>query len=29
MALALCTAGIVVFGVVSCVYQWIANAAGV
>ena len=28
-ALALCTAGIAVFGVVSCVYQWIASAAGV
>ena len=27
LALALCTAGIVAFGVFSCVYQWIADAA--
>lgn len=27
LALALCTAGVVAFGVVSCVYSWIANAA--
>ena len=29
LALALCTAGIVAFGIISCVYQWIATAAGV
>jgi len=29
LALALCTAGIAAFGVVSCIYQWIASAAGV
>ena len=27
LALALCTAGIVAFGVVSCIYDWIAAAA--
>ena len=27
-ALAICTVGIVLFGVCSCVYEWIANAAG-
>ena len=27
LALALCTAGIAAFGVVSCIYQWIADAA--
>ena len=29
LALALCTAGIVAFGVFSCVYQWIADAAAI
>ena len=27
-SLAICTVGIVLFGICSCVYQWIANAAG-
>ena len=27
-SLAICTIGIVLFGVCSCIYQWIANAAG-
>ena len=27
-SLAICTVGIVLFGVCSCIYQWIANAAG-
>lgn len=28
LALALCTAGIVLFGVCSCIYEWLSNAAG-
>lgn len=27
-SLAICTIGIVLFGICSCIYQWIANAAG-
>jgi NADH-quinone oxidoreductase subunit N len=27
LALAICTAGIVAFGIFSCVYEWIATAA--
>ena len=27
-SLAICTVGIVLFGICSCIYQWIANAAG-
>ena len=27
-SLAICTAGIVLFGICSCIYQWIASAAG-
>ncbi|MCR4603254.1 MAG: NADH-quinone oxidoreductase subunit N [Prevotella sp.] len=27
-SLAICTAGIILFGICSCIYQWIANAAG-
>ena len=27
-SLTICTIGIVLFGVCSCIYQWIANAAG-
>ena len=28
LALALCTAGIVLFGVCSCIYEWLSNAVG-
>ena len=27
-SLAICTVGIILFGICSCIYQWIANAAG-
>lgn len=27
LALALCTAGVIAFGIVSCIYDWISNAA--